>query len=579
MHGHLIIVRSFFVKRSFILAIIMSLLLLTNTAQAQETVTPTPTPSRNTLLVDDAFVRGGPAESYIPVGSITTESILFPVSRNAEGTWVLLRYGRGFGWIRRDLAFWIDNIDALPIIPNSNLTPTPIPGRITATPFFPTSTPTGSHVNTLARSAYVRAGPGQIYLRLGQLFPGNTLRPVGRDAATQWILIRFEQGFGWISVDLGNWTEDLEELPVLDPDNLTPTATYTSTRTPLPSDTPTNTYTPTQTPTATLTFTPSPTPTDTSTPTDTPTNTATATNTHTPTPTSTNTPTDVPTNTATATEQPTDTATATNTNAPTNTPVPPTETFTAVPPSATPIPPSNTPVSPTADVAVQSAQLTGTAVALIPPTNTPVPPTATFTNTATLVVPTATEAVPTATSTTVIVATDTEEPQATATEAAIIIVPTGVPTPQITEIEPDPSGRFPIEALIGGIGLLAVLVYIGVYLRGITASERYAKGFVVERCPVCRRGELIVESKQERSMGVPNARHTVRCTECRSVLREIGNRRWRYAVDRLENPIMYDRFNNREVDEETLKVLVEQPIVPLNPRPITPPDFVEGEEQ
>jgi hypothetical protein len=129
---------------------------------------------------------------------------------------------------------------------------------------------------------------------------------------------------------------------------------------------------------------------------------------------------------------------------------------------------------------------------------------------------------------------------------------------------------------LGGIGLLAVLIYIMLYLRGLAAAERYAKGFVIDQCPVCRRGELLVDSTPKRTFGIPGARHTVRCSNCRSVLRETGYRRWRYAVDRLENVPLYDRLNNREIDEEMLKMLLENP-TSGNP-PGAPPKFVDTDK-
>jgi hypothetical protein len=180
-------------------------------------------------------------------------------------------------------------------------------------------------------------------------------------------------------------------------------------------------------------------------------------------------------------------------------------------------------------------------------------------------------------------ATSTSTFTPTATEIGIIVVaptqtgqitaqPTDDTTPTRTSIPQGGSERddgiglpgvgLPTEAVVGGMGLLAVLGYIALYLRGVAAAERYAKGFVIDQCPVCRRGELIVDATSKRTLGIPGARHTVRCTNCRSVLREVGSRRWRYAVDRLENIPLYDRLNNREVDEETLKLLLENPVMP-----------------
>jgi hypothetical protein len=144
------------------------------------------------------------------------------------------------------------------------------------------------------------------------------------------------------------------------------------------------------------------------------------------------------------------------------------------------------------------------------------------------------------------------------------------------------SAGLPIEAVVGGIALLALLIYVGLYWRGLTGSERYAKGFVIDQCPVCGRGNLVVETRDERTFGVPRARRTVRCTACRSVLRETGNRRWRYAVDPLENSWLYERYNGREIDDDTLKLLTSQPAVSSEPPsarpPVTPPAFVDDED-
>jgi hypothetical protein len=130
--------------------------------------------------------------------------------------------------------------------------------------------------------------------------------------------------------------------------------------------------------------------------------------------------------------------------------------------------------------------------------------------------------------------------------------------------------------------MIIVFGYVGLYWRGLSGAERYARGFVVDYCPVCRRGSLVVESRHERVFGIPNARRTVQCTVCRSVLRETGNRRWRYAVDPIENHTLYERFNGREIDEETFKVLASEVTVssePPVPRPpATPPAFVDDEE-
>jgi hypothetical protein len=168
--------------------------------------------------------------------------------------------------------------------------------------------------------------------------------------------------------------------------------------------------------------------------------------------------------------------------------------------------------------------------------------------------------------------------------AAIAQAPTVLPpsTP-VPEAPPPTSGNLPVEAIVGGLALLLVLVYIGLYWRGLAAVERYNKGFVVHRCPACDRGDLVVETKVDRLLGIPRPRRTVRCTECRSVLREVGPRRWRYAVDPMENPALYKHYNGSEIDDATLVEIARQPVSPENepavPRtPLRPPSFTDDED-
>jgi hypothetical protein len=174
-------------------------------------------------------------------------------------------------------------------------------------------------------------------------------------------------------------------------------------------------------------------------------------------------------------------------------------------------------------------------------------------------------------------AADTPAPSdtPTPTAAAPVVLPTeGAPPQTVTP----PGGGLPLEAVVGGAGLLLVLAYAGLYWLGLRDLERYAGGFVVSRCPVCGRGNLTVETRPERFLGIPRGRRIVRCTECRSVLREVGSRRWRYAVDPIENPALYRQFNGREIDEETLAGLAKSAASAAPPRPTTPPVFFEDDD-
>lgn len=557
----------------------------------QTSPTPTPVPQGSVVLAQDVYVRGGPGRQYVPVGQLLQGEIVRPVNRNAQGDWVLIVYHDGFGWVRRDLVDWIQNIDALPILDEANLTPSPsVPGAPTQTiVLLPTATPKGNWVQLFdAASGYVRAGPGRTYLRLGQLLTGDVVEPVGRNADLTWIMIRFGDGFGWIREDLVRWVDELESLPIVSADNLTPTATFTSTRTPTSTPTPTNTLTPTTTPTITPspTSTNTPTPTATSTYTPSATNTASPTSTYTSIPTATSTLTSTPTSTtvpsATFTSVPTEIPSATNT-------LTPTATYTLAP-SVTPVLPTDTPVviaalatdtvapSPTlTETITHTPTLTETPVPTVTSTDTQAPPTSTA-------VPPSETPVPVSSTPTQPVPASTQAPTEATVEPAAVIA-TDIPPATLTPASaPTSGGGLPLEAVIGGVGLLLVLGYIGLYLRGLGAVDRYKNGFVIERCPACDRGHLSVETKVDRFLGIPRPRRIVRCSECRSVLREVGDRRWRYAVDPMENAALYKHYNGREIDDATLTQLAQQPILseepPVEPRPpLTPPTFLDDEDR
>lgn len=637
---------------------------------AQTTPTPSPTAVGNYVTARDIYVRGGPSEFFLPVGRLVEGSEVRPLNLSANGRWVLIQYNRGFGWIRRDLAVWADDIDSLPTLDESQLTPTSLASDT------PMPRPTGIQVSAGEAGAYVRFGPGVNFPYLGAVVSGEYVDPVGRNVEGDWILIRFRDGFGWVSRALLARNVALPNLPVLLPGALTPSATSPASLTPTASNTPTVTQTPSATATATLipTNTPVPTrtlgvteaPSETVSVTASPTKTSTATETPMPTDTVTLTPspaaTDTPAPSAMPTFAPTNTQTASITPIPSRTPLPlatPTETdvptstytFTSSPTlteTATPTEtssatatstdtatstavPSETPTD--AATAVSALQLATTVFssATVSPTGTmtetltALPATAertatdtptesrlenatltltvraTVTSTPRLVATETAEATPEAEASetpvlaTEVVALPSESIEATETEviaasvtdaaeatAIVTRTPIILPTPvsSLPQAESGNPPAVPPEAIVGGLFLLGVLIYVGLYWRGLAASDRYANGFVIQRCPVCHDGHLNVETRQSRVLGIPRPRSIVRCDTCRSVLREAGNHRWRYAVDPTENPTIYKRFNGKVIDESRL-VALENSMPPAPPSvqpPAKPPVFLDDEE-
>lgn len=137
------------------------------------------------------------------------------------------------------------------------------------------------------------------------------------------------------------------------------------------------------------------------------------------------------------------------------------------------------------------------------------------------------------------------------------MTPTRVP-PVVEVTRPDDTvasdGDSISPLLLVGGGLLTLLVggYIMLFTVRTAALERYSEGFVLERCPICHKGHLGIEERVDRVLGIPRVRRTVQCDNCRSLLREVGTRRWRYAVDRNANPQRYAEYNNSILRETEL---------------------------
>jgi uncharacterized protein YraI len=561
-----------------------------------------PAPVNNVVTVPEALLRSGPNTNYVAVGSLPENSLLTPVNISQDGLWVLVQYRGGFGWIRRDLAFWASPIDDLPMIYSDALTPTVAPTSQSTRLAYATATPAGDYVLTGAVNVLVRSGPGRNYPRIGRLQPGAVVEPVSVDESGDWVLIRYTdrlatvagfqitlaptfEGFAWVSRPLVAWTTDLTTLPIMGTDNLTPSPTPNVTRTftPTASYTPTATYTftPSATYTATATVTNTLTPTETAshTPTETPlpTETASYTPTETPLPTETasHTPTETPLPTETASHTPTETPLPTETasHTPTETPLP-TETASHTPtetalPTETPLPTETASHTPTeTPLPTETASHTPTETAL--PTET-----ASHTPTEEMIVALAVDDEP----------TSTDEPSTTA-EPTSTQTPTTEPTlapiepqpePTLTEvIAPDgsdsPAPRLPLEIIIGGVVIALALLYILLYVRGQSTVDRYIDGFPLKDCPVCVEGVLTVDTRIERSLGIPNGKHIIRCNKCRSTLRETDARQWRYAVDRSANPKLYQAYNNRTLSEREVLNIPSNPL-PSNDKPVTKPEF------
>jgi hypothetical protein len=129
-----------------------------------------------------------------------------------------------------------------------------------------------------------------------------------------------------------------------------------------------------------------------------------------------------------------------------------------------------------------------------------------------------------------------------------------------------------LVGLGGGVTVLA-----GLYLvRSLAARRelhRYAGGFPLQRCPACRQGNLHLEEYVSRTLGVPQVRRSVRCSVCRSVLREVKPSTWRYLIDPLADEELAQQYNGQLFREQELLDLADQRGAsgPADPAAETPP--------
>lgn len=169
-------------------------------------------------------------------------------------------------------------------------------------------------------------------------------------------------------------------------------------------------------------------------------------------------------------------------------------------------------------------------------------------------------------------------PVPSATPTALAVAEAGGETggaplaPVVVATPDDGDSGLPVPyLLLGGAVALLVLVYAGAYVAQAANLARYQEGFLLTVCPICARGVLYVEDRRYRMLGIPRVRRVVRCDECRSVLRQVGQGRWRYAVDELENPEAYQALNNRVVSERDLWAIAPE-------HGGAPPEYYEGDE-
>ncbi|MGQ0602389.1 MAG: SH3 domain-containing protein [Anaerolineales bacterium] len=93
-----------------------------------------------------ANVRSGPGINYTVIGGLQTGATTEAVGRDSTGTWFVINYGGGRGWISNIVANYSGDVNALPVVQAPPPPATAVPPTVTGVPPTATGAPGGSGV-------------------------------------------------------------------------------------------------------------------------------------------------------------------------------------------------------------------------------------------------------------------------------------------------------------------------------------------------------------------------------------------------------------------------------------------------
>ena len=164
---------------------------------------------------------GDDPTTYERLGTLQPGIDYAVIGRNPEHSWWAIRWpadgGEREGWVPAHLVILSgDLFNALPATPAAP-TVTPTPTATAATTATPTATATPAATPTLPPSptpcvwtltatvnAFVRNGPGQVYLQIGALRTGDTVATTGRSHDGAWWVITYGDRPGWVADSVVN---------------------------------------------------------------------------------------------------------------------------------------------------------------------------------------------------------------------------------------------------------------------------------------------------------------------------------------------------------------------------------------
>jgi uncharacterized protein YgiM (DUF1202 family) len=136
-------------------------------------------------------VRYGAGEYSTSLGQVSMGQQVYVLARNADGSWLQIRWGYGTGWIAARF-LTVTGLPATVVDDGSGGMAEPSTSAVPLTSDTPYALVMATYLN-------VRTGPGINYAVLGAAYGGETLPIVGRTADSTWYQVETRYGTGWVS--------------------------------------------------------------------------------------------------------------------------------------------------------------------------------------------------------------------------------------------------------------------------------------------------------------------------------------------------------------------------------------------
>lgn len=168
---------------------------------------------RAVVVNDSANIRIYPALGAEVIANVPSGYVFeFVTGRSGDSQWLRVDFNGDEGWVHvAPLTILSGDVGALPVGD-----PRSIPYGGFEAPRSGSSSATSPNQIRVTNGLRVRAGPGQGYPTLANMF-ANTIVPVfGRTASNQWIQVNYEGTLGWVSTSFVEFLNgfDMTSLPI-----------------------------------------------------------------------------------------------------------------------------------------------------------------------------------------------------------------------------------------------------------------------------------------------------------------------------------------------------------------------------